>query len=71
MSYVTCKFSGKRGFVTEADALRALRKARTAAEHMRRAGVKGIRRMEKRVYNDCQCGRWHLTSMSMKERESA
>lgn len=67
MSWTVCAFTGKHGFVTEEEALRQLRKAQTEARRQRRAGRKGIRRQERRVYNDCPCGRWHLTSMREDE----
>lgn len=66
-TWTVCPFSGKHGFVTEADALHQLRKAQGAARKQRQQGVKCIRRQERRAYNDCRCGRWHLTSMSMDE----
>lgn len=67
MSWTVCPYSGKRGFVTREDAERALRRAQGEARRQRKAGRKNIRRQERRVYNDCPCSRWHLTSMREDE----
>lgn len=68
MSWTTCPITGKRGFLCEADALRALRRTQGAARRARKAG-RGteLRRAEKRAYL-CDCNRWHLTSMSSRDR---
>ena len=63
MSATVCPFTGKRGFINEHDAERALHRAQGVARQLRRSGVKRVRRQECRVYL-CQCERFHLTSWS-------
>lgn len=62
-AFTYCPFTGKRGYVTRHNAEKALRKAQGMARKRRQAGVKWIDRQERRAYGDCECGRWHLTSM--------
>lgn len=64
MTWVSCPINGKRGFLTEADALRALRHTQGVARRCRQAGVPMVARQERRVY-ECDCGRWHLTSKEL------
>jgi len=63
VSATVCTTTGKRGYVDEHDATRALHRAQGLARRLRRGGVKGVRRQECRVYL-CDCDRYHLTSWS-------
>lgn len=62
-AYIYCKHCGKRAYRTEREAERALDECRHKAQHMRRAGVPGIRRRERRVYECEWTGFYHTTSM--------
>lgn len=63
MSWTVCPTSAKRGYLTETDALRALKRTQGAARRARKAGRLGpVPRAEKRVYECDACGRYHLTS---------
>lgn len=60
--YLTCKACGKRSYRTEREALRALDQCQRRAQHLRRAGVVGITRHERRVYQCEWTDYWHTTS---------
>lgn len=64
--WAPCPFTGKRGYMNRADAERELHRAQGEMRRLRRKGTKGITRREQRVYGDCECGRWHVTSRSAK-----
>lgn len=52
-----CPFSGKLQFASEQQAKRALRQAQRTV----RRG-----RCPERIYDDCRCGFWHLTSQEQR-----
>ncbi len=60
-AYIPC-VCGKRGWRTEREAERALGECRHKAQRLRRAGVAGISRQERRIYECDFTGYWHLTS---------
>jgi hypothetical protein len=61
--YLTCKHCGKRSYRTEREAQQALGECRHRAERLRRAGVPGITRQERRTYQCEWTGWYHLTSV--------
>lgn len=60
--WVTCKQCGKRAYLTQRDAEKALHGCQHRVQQLRRARVSPILRAERRIYECEWTGYWHLTS---------